>query len=149
MTESRTLEDLLPDPRDRAFIEGVYRDLGQEWAAETLGYMLTHPEVELRDKFNGTATDLGREWAAAILKGMLDGSIVEWERVEMGHVKARVEGERYPHTHEHHGRKYLVNQDTGNCWYCQQIIEHDEDKTEVHPRQMTLGQTPQPTLEGI
>jgi hypothetical protein len=118
MTESRRLEDLLPDPADRAFIEGVYRDLGQEWAAE-------------------------------ILKGMLDGSIVEWERVEMGHVKARVEGERYPHTHEHHGRKYLVNQDTGNCWYCQQIIEHDEDKTEVHPRQMTLGQTPQPTLEGI
>jgi hypothetical protein len=44
---------------------------------------------------------------------------------DMGYVELRVEGETYAHTHEHYGRDYLVNQDTGKCWFCGRIVYAD------------------------
>jgi hypothetical protein len=56
------------------------------------------------------------EVAWAIHEGVLE---------DMGYVKPRVEGETYAHTHDHYGRKYLVNQDTGKCWFCGRIVYAD------------------------
>ena len=118
MTESRRLEDLLPDPRDRALIEGVYRDLGQEWAAEILG-------------------------------GMLDGTFVEWERVEME--------DRYFYPCPEHRGINIYYQACPKCGKTKPESEPGkkyvrrrfppEDETPVNPRQMVLGQKSQLMME--
>ena len=113
MTESRCLEDLLPDPADRAFIEGVYRDLGQEWAAEILG-------------------------------GMLDGTFVEWERVEMGYIDHRPELEGIKRARCTCGG--LVDRH-GYCSLCKRFCGVPEYEQALNPRQMVLGQKSQLKME--
>lgn len=77
------------------------------------------------------------------LAGEVAWAIHEGVLIDMGMVNPRVENETYANTHRHGEREYLVNQRTGECWFCGKIVP----KEQVNPAQMVLGQAPQLQLE--
>ena len=84
----------------------------------------------------------GVEWAAVLTEAIAEGVLID-----MGMIQPRVEGEVYAHTHKHgtgeSERGYLVNQRTGKCWFCGQVVLADEP----NPAQMALGSQVQLKME--
>lgn len=80
----------------------------------------------------------GVEWAAELTREIAEGTLID-----MGYIQPRVESETYASAHRHGEREYLVNQRTGECWFCGKIVL----KEQANPAQMVLGQAPQLQLE--
>jgi len=58
--------------------------------------------------------------------------------IDMGYIQPRVELEGHVHTHVHSDVEYKVNQRTGKCWFCGEIVE---PKQPVKRGQLTIEQS--------